>query len=168
MGAASQSSLGVVLSAPRLWGSVTPSSLCKAWCNAEEVNLNRNQVEWERRRACSCMRTRRGSRWYLYGLRLLNHPEYRFKDWHRSLSGERSCNNKVVGWGVSCERKRNRGLCQEELEQKGSFKNSWWKIPARSARKLRVNGLAKVPAERSGLIPPPHPGSRGESVAGPH
>lgn len=44
-------------------------------------------------------------------------------------------------------------LSQEEPEQIGSFKNSRWEIPACSGRKLRVNGRAKVPAERSGLIP---------------
>lgn len=56
-----QASLGVVLCIPRLWGSVAPSALCTAWRKAEEVDLNRNHVEWERRRACSCMRTCRGS-----------------------------------------------------------------------------------------------------------
>lgn len=51
------------------------------------------------------------------------------------------------------DEKQNMTLSQEEPEQIGSFKNSRWEIPACSGRKLRVNGRAKVPAERSGLIP---------------
>lgn len=51
------------------------------------------------------------------------------------------------------KKKQNMTLSQEEPEQIGSFKNSLWEIPACSSRKLQVNGTAKVPAERSGLIP---------------
>lgn len=43
---------------------------------------------------------------------------------------------------------------RKKPEQIGSCKNSQREIPARSSRKLRVNGIAKVPAERSGLTPP--------------
>lgn len=50
------------------------------------------------------------------------------------------------------ENEKKAWLSQEEPEQIGSFKNSRWEIPVCSSRKLRVNGIAKVPAERSGLI----------------
>lgn len=52
-----------------------------------------------------------------------------------------------------CAWKRKGTPPQEEPEQIGSFKNSQRKIPACSSRKLRENGIAKVPAGRSGLIP---------------
>lgn len=51
------------------------------------------------------------------------------------------------------EKKKRRGLTQEGPEQIGSFKNNRWEIPEYSSRKQQVNGRAKVPAERSELIP---------------
>lgn len=162
-----QASLGAVLSIARLWGSAAPSALGRAWCNAGEVDLNRNQVEWERRRACSCTRTRRGSRCYSYGLRVLNRREC----WLRQviICGSAQCILQNVGARQrkksTVREKETEAHCQEDVEQIGSFKNSWWKIPARSSRKLRVNGLAKG---ASWKVRAHSAGSRGVSVAGRH
>lgn len=148
-----------MLNIPRLWGSATPSALCRAWSNTEEVNLNRNQVEWERRaRACYCTRTCRGSRRcsVVSKVWLVSNIYSKTTTTDRYLRKCPVCAAKGGRFWTEnehCERRRNGGVCQEEVEQIGSFKNSRWKIPARSSRKPRVNGLAKVPAERSELIP---------------
>lgn len=64
------------------------------------------------------------------------------------------------------KKKQNVTLSQEEPEQIGSFKNSRWEIPKCSSRKLPVNGIAKVPAKRSGLIPRFGRASLGNSLVG--
>ena len=63
-------------------------------------------------------------------------------------------------------KKQSMTLSQEEPEQIGSFKNSRWEIPACSSRKLPVNGTAKVPAQRSGIIPRLGSASPGNSLCG--
>ncbi len=70
----------------------------------------------------------------------------------KPLSGEET--NLIAKKTRNGETKRqNATLSQEGPEQIGSFKNSLREIPECSSRKRPVNGRAKVPAERSGLIP---------------